>query len=68
MNGDSIRADLTLIGQEVLRAASEKFTGKLNMTLHMKRGGIGQITILMQKNLKRNAPNMEKNEGQDPHD
>jgi hypothetical protein len=58
--GDRVREDLRLIGQEVMRAASEKFTGKLNITLHMKRGGIGQITVLMQKNLKAKPDNRTK--------
>ena len=59
---NTIKDDLALIGQEVLRAASEKFTGKLNITLHMRKGGIGQITVLMQKNLKKKTPNFNKNE------
>lgn len=57
----SLKEDLGLIGQEIMRAANEKFTGKLNMTLHMKKGGIGQITILMQKNLKKKTPNPHRN-------
>jgi len=60
---NTIKEDLGLIGQEVLRAASENFTGKLDITLHMRKGGIGQITVLMQKNLKKNTPNFNKNEG-----
>jgi len=58
---DGMREDLRLIGQEVMRAASEKFTGKMEITLHMKRGGIGQITVLMQKNLKAKPQNGQKN-------
>jgi hypothetical protein len=57
---DGMREDLRLIGQEVMRAASEKFTGKMEITLHMKRGGIGQITVLMQKNLKTKTQNGQK--------
>ena len=58
---DGMREDLRLIGQEVMRATSEKFTGKMEITLHMKRGGIGQITVLMQKNLKAKPQNGQKN-------
>lgn len=60
-NADNMREDLRLVGQEVMRAASEKFTGKLNVTLHMRKGGIGQITVLMQKNLKQKGPGNVKN-------
>ena len=57
-----MREDMTLIGQEIIRAAKEKFTGKVEIILHMKRGGIGQITVLMQKNLKAKAQNGQKSE------
>lgn len=59
--GTTIKEDLGLIGQEIMRAATEKFTGKLNVTLHMRRGGIGQITVLMQKNLKKKGQNPHRN-------
>jgi len=48
-----IEDDLTLIVQEIKKAATTKFTGKLTLSLNMNEGGIGQMSLLLDRNLKK---------------
>jgi hypothetical protein len=59
-NGQLLQKDLQNICSEVMRATNENFTGKMTITLDMRKGGIGQISLILEKNLK-DLPNMAKN-------
>ncbi len=58
---DTLKSKLGLIGEEIIRVANENFTGELNISLHMKNGGIGQISVLIKKNLLDKCSNRHKN-------
>lgn len=51
---------LSDIGSEIIRATKEKFTGKLELILHMRDGGIGEVNCVLKKNLKKNLLNSAK--------
>lgn len=48
----TLKKDLTDINQEIMRAVEERFTGEMTITLNMRQGGIGKISLKMEKNLK----------------
>lgn len=48
----TLQKDLADIAQEIIRATEEQFTGQMTITLNMRKGGIGQIGLKMEKNLK----------------
>lgn len=49
----TLEENLVLIVQEIKKANSEKFTGNLTLTLAMRSGGVGNISVLLEKNLKK---------------
>lgn len=49
----SIEEDVLLILREIRKYNSDKFTGKMTISLNMSQGGIGQISINLEKNLKK---------------
>jgi uncharacterized protein with FMN-binding domain len=55
----SLKKDLPLIGEQIAQAAGEKFTGKLQISMHMNQGGITRINVLKETDLKR-FPEKEK--------
>lgn len=44
--------DMAAIIREVKRVTDEKHTGQVQVTLHMNQGGIGQISVKIEKSLK----------------
>lgn len=50
---ESLKADITAITHEIIRATEENFTGEMTITLNMRQGGIGRIGLKMEKNLKK---------------
>ena len=47
-----LEEDVSQIAQEIVRVSKEKHTGQMQITLHMNQGGIGQISVNIDKNLK----------------
>jgi hypothetical protein len=50
--------DITAIIREVRRVVEEKHTGQMQITLHMNQGGIGQISVKIEKSLKNGKKNL----------
>lgn len=51
----SVKEDLQLIGEEIVKQSNRKFTGQMNITINMRDGGIGNISVRIDKNLKGNS-------------
>ena len=49
---EGLRKDLALMGKEILRISDENFTGNVVISISMRDGGIGQINVKIDKNLK----------------
>jgi len=49
----SIDDDLKLILEEINKTNQRRFTGKMTIALNMNQGGIGQISVNLEQNLKR---------------
>jgi len=48
-----IEDDLKQIVLEITKVSREKFTGKCVLSLNMTEGGIGQMSLLLDRNLKK---------------
>ena len=48
----ALEEDMAAIIREVRRVADEKHTGQVQVILHMNQGGIGQISVKIEKSLK----------------
>ena len=50
--------DMAAIIREVRRVADEKHTEQVQVILHMNQGGIGQISVKIEKSLKNGRKNL----------
>lgn len=57
----TLKDDIHLIAQEVMNQSDNKFTGNLYISINMRDGGIGSISVRIDKNLKRNSTKSAKN-------
>lgn len=44
--------DMVLVKNEVLKAVDSGYTGTFSVNFHMNQGGISQISLILNKNLK----------------
>jgi len=51
--GKNILEDKMLINNAITQASNDNFTGKMIITLNMNQGGIGNISVNMDKTLKK---------------
>ena len=51
----NIEEDLIVIVSEIKKASISRFTGKLILSMNMSEGGIGQISLLLDQNLKKSS-------------
>jgi len=58
----ALEEDLHLIASEIVNQASNKFTGQLYISVNMRDGGIGSISVRIDKDLKKNRSKSAKNE------
>lgn len=49
----SIEKDSLVILEELKKVHNSKFTGKLTLTINMNEGGIGQMSLNLERNLKK---------------
>ena len=48
----TLKEDLGLIASKIMESASNKFTGKMTLTVHMRDGGIGRMNLVLDSDLK----------------
>ena len=49
----SVKDDLPVIGEQIIQSSGEKFTGKLQINLHMNQGAICRINVVKDTDLKK---------------
>lgn len=57
-----LKDDIGMINDEIVRVAADKLTGKININIHMTQGSIGQINVIVDRNLKKKSAISAKND------
>ena len=57
----ALESDLQLIVSEIIRNSKNKFTGNLYISINMRDGGMGSISVRIDKDLKGNSSFSKKN-------